>query len=97
MPPCLWFHGDTAEWASSPGPLPDKLLDGKRHRLLPATLKLWFAIFPWMGARCPGRAFVARCLTLPLAATGPSPSQAVRHLKYAVKCYLDIQQANPSA
>ena len=92
-PPCLWFHGDTAEWTSSPGPLPAELPDGKRHRLLPATLKLWFAVFPWTQAPCTGRAFVARCLNLPLVATGPSPSQAVRHLKYAVKRYQNSRQA----
>lgn len=96
-PPCLWFHGDTAEWASSPGPLPDELLGGKRHRLLPATLKLWFVAFAWTQAPCPGRAFVARCLSLPLVATGPSPSQAVRHLKYAVKRYQNLQQADAAS
>ncbi len=92
-PPCLWFHGDTAEWSSGAGPVLDGLHDGKRHRLLPARLKLWFAVLPWTQAPCAGRAFVARCLSLPLAATGPSPSQAVRHLKYAVKRYQNSRQA----
>jgi len=92
-PPCLWFHDDTAEWTSGPGPLPAELPNGKKHRLLPATLKLWFAVFPWTQAPCAGRAFVARCLNLPLVATGPSPSQAVRHLKYAVKRYQNSRQA----
>jgi hypothetical protein len=95
--PCLWFHGDTCEWTSGPGPLPAELPDSKRHRLLPAAFKLWFAVFAWTQAPCAGRAFVARCLNLPLAATGPSPSQAVRHLKYAVKRYRVVQQAHPSA
>ena len=42
--PCLWFHGDTCEWTSGPGPLPAKLPDSKNHRLLPAACKLWFAV-----------------------------------------------------
>ncbi|MEO6321252.1 MAG: hypothetical protein ABIR56_11265 [Polaromonas sp.] len=93
-PPCLWFHGDTTEWSSGAGPMPDGLRDGKRHRLLAGTPKRWFAIFPWLQAPCAGRAFVARCLSMPLAATGPSPCHAVRNLKYAVKRYENLQQAD---
>jgi hypothetical protein len=96
-PPCLWFHGDTAEWSSGAGPVPDGLHDGKRHRLLAGTAKRWFAIFPWPQAPCAGRAFVARCLDLPLAATGPSPCHAVRHLKYAVKRYENLHRADAAA
>lgn len=96
-PPCLWFHGDTCGWTSGPGPLPAKLPDAKKHRLLPAACKLWFAVFAWTQAPCASRAFVARCLDLALAATGPSPSQAVRQLKHAVKRYRVVQRANPSA
>jgi hypothetical protein len=93
-PPCIWFHGDTSEWTSGAGPMPDGLRDGKRHRLLAGTPKRWFAIFPWPQAPCAGRAFVARCLSVPLAATGPSPSHAVRNLKYALKRYENLQQAD---
>ena len=93
-PPCLWFHGDTTEWTSGAGPMPDGLGDGKRHRLLAGPPKRWFAIFPWPQAPCAGRAFVARCLDLPLAATGPSASHAVRNLKYAIKRYENSQQAD---
>lgn len=96
-PPCLWFHGDTAEWSSGAGPVPDGLRDGKRHRLLAGTAKRWFAIFPWPQAPCAGRAFVARCLDLPLAATGPSPCHAVRHLKYALKRYENLHRADAAA
>lgn len=93
-PPCIWFHGDTAEWTSGAGAMPDELRDCKRHRLLAGTQKLWFTIFPWTQAPCSGRAFVARCLSLPLAATGSSPRHAVRNLKYAVKRYQNLQQAD---
>lgn len=77
--------------------MPDEVSDCKRHRLLAGTPKRWFAIFPWPQAPCPGRAFVARCLSLPVAATGPSPSQAVRNLKYAVRRYQNLQQAGAAA
>ena len=94
---CIWFHGDTTEWTSGAGAIPEEVRNCKRHRLLPATLKLWFSVFPWTQAPFAGRAFVARCLDLPLAATGPSPSQAVRNLKYALKRYKNLQQADAVA
>jgi hypothetical protein len=45
----------------------------------------------------PNRAFVARCLNLPLAATGSSPKESVGNLKYALKRYLGFQMATATA
>lgn len=94
---CIWYHGPTMEWFSGPGPIPVELTDCKRYRMLPASRHLWFYLFPLRDADDPGGTFVARCLTLPLAATGPSPRETVRNLKFAVNRYLGIQMANAAS
>lgn len=92
--PCLWYHGDALEWTSGPGPEPVAPSDCKKHRLLPANLNLWFVVVPGPMAQPPSRAFVGRCLELPLAATGPTAAQAVAHLKSAVRQYAALHRTD---
>lgn len=94
---CIWYHANSMEWVSGPGPIPVELADCKRHRMLPASRQLWFYLFTLRDADGTSRAFVARCLTLPLAATGPSPRETVRHLKFATNRYLGFQVANATS
>ena len=88
--PCLWYHHETLEWTSGPGPEPVQPGDCKKHRMLPASLNLWFVVFRGVMTQSPGRAFVGRCLSLPLAATGQTSAQAVANLKTAVRQYVAL-------
>ncbi len=85
---CIWYDSRTMDWTTRIGPMPTNPPECRQHRMLPPSRHLHFTVFPWAGTDDPGSAFVARCIGLPLACTGPSAREAIRGLKFAVDRYL---------
>ena len=89
--PCIWFHTDTSEWTTETQSCPAQNEVLKKHRLLPVSRKLWFFVYSVQDVSKPGRAFSARCCTLPIAATGQSAREAISNLKFATANYQRLQ------
>lgn len=84
--PCLWFHSANYEWTSGQGPAIDDRSDIPRRRLLGET-KTMFVLVSLQDCEATRR-FAARCLALPVAASGETPKRAIQGLRMAVKHYL---------
>lgn len=84
---CIWYHSSTTEWCAGPGPVPTNLADCRRHHLFPPRNQTKFVVFPNSQAEDDRRAYVARCLEHPVAATGVSPRCAIRGLRFALERY----------